>query len=528
MARRAQGITLGIDGATLLAADIAVAGGRVEIRRLVSAPLPEGVDRADAAAVGAWIARTLSENGMSARRVTFVARRDEVVLKRLSVPGGAALSTSELTGLVRLAMSRQMTMAIEGAGVDHVVVDGAGDGQGQATVLAAAMPADRMAWYRAVAGAAGAKINGIELGIGGVLPLVRDLAERRGGAVLAIWIGLASVEFVVLEDGQAVTGRAVDVRRPDANEDPEPFAARVVVEARRTWMGWNAGRDSAGLEAVAIVGTDPVAERVAARCQDSALASAVEVVGLPATVSFKGERPAALGAFLPMIGVGVRWAEGIDGFDFTRTRRGPDPKARRRQLVLAAMLGLIVVCGACGVAWHQRLGELRVARDGARSRMQKLGEQYADLLVVEARANAIEHWASAGVDWLSHLRWLSEQMPDPKDGLVDEVSGSVSADVRFTPRDRNLPGGQWSTNQQAVFSLSGRVVRRDVALDLRGRLVRGDVYRVINQTADTEDRFSFELNTARRSPFDPAPTGAAETGTGGGAKSGTPGTGGGA
>lgn len=528
MGRRAHGIMLGIDGATLLVADIAHAAGRVEIRRLLSAPLPQSVDRSDAAAVGDWIARTLSENGISARRVTFVARRDEVVLKRLTVPGGSALSASELTGLVRLAMSRQMTMAIEGAGVDHVLLDGAGDSQGQATVLAAAMPADRMAWYRAVGGAAGAKIGAIELGIGGVLPLVRDIAERRGGAVLAIWMGLASVEFVVLENGQVVTGRAVDVRRPEGDEDPEPFAAKIVVEARRTWMGWNAGRDAAGLEAVAIVGTDALAERVGARCQDAALASAVEVVGLPATVAFKGERPTAISPFLPMIGVGVRWAEGIDGFDLTRTRRGPDARARRRQLALAGVLGLILVCGVFGVLSHKRLGELRASRDGARSRMQKLGEQYAELCVLEARASAIEQWSSAGVDWLSHLRWLSEQMPDPKDGLVDEVSGSVSAEVRFTPRDGNLPGGQWSTSQQAVFSLSGRVVRRDVALDLRGRLVRGDVYRVINQTADTEDRFSFELNTPRRSPFDPAPAAANEAGTGAGSKSGTPGAGGGA
>ena len=514
MSRRTHATLLGLDGATLLGADIATSAGAVEVRRLISAELPATLDRADAAAVGAWIGREIAERGLSASRVTFVARRDEIVLKRLSVPGGATLNTSELTGLVRLAMSRQMSVAIDGAGVDHIRVDTRGEQEGavpsgQAAVLAAAMPADRMAWYRAAAGAAGAKIGGIELGIGGLASLVRDVAERRGGAVLAIWIGLAAIELAVLVDGQPATGRAVDVRRPREGEDPEAFAGRVVVEARRTWMGWSAGQESATLEAVAILGDDEISKRVAARCQDASLASAVETVSLPRSVTFKGETPRDLTPFLPLIGVGVRWAEGIDGFDFTRTRRGPDPKARRRQLALASIFGVIVVAGGFGVLSQQRLGVLKRDRDAARARMMKLGEQYADHLVVEARATAIEQWSSAGVDWLGHLRWLSEQMPDPKDGLVDEVTGSVSADVRFTPRDRNLPGGQWATSQQAVISLSGKVVRREVALDLRGRLVRGDVYRVINQTADTEDRFSFELNTSRRSPLDPAPPGAA-------------------
>ncbi len=507
MSRRTHATLVGLDGATLLGADVVSAHGGVEIRHLVSAEMPDGLDRTDAAAVGAWMGRALADLGMQSKRITFVARRDEVVLKRLSVPGGASLNTTELTGLVRLAMSRQMTVAIDGAGVDHIRVDGHGHESiaGQAHVLAAAMPADRMAWYRAAAGAAGSKIGGIELGIGGLAPLVRDVAERRGGTVLAIWIGLASVEFALMEGGQPVTGRAVDVRRPRSGEDPEQFAGRVVVEARRTWMGWSAGRDAATLEAVALLGDDEISRRVAARCQDADLASAVETIGLPSIVEFKGERPSDVTPFLPLIGVGVRWAEGIDGFDFTRSRRGPDPKARRRQVVLAGAFALIVVAGGFGVLSHQRLADLKRDRDAARARMVKLGEQYAEHLVVEARATAIEQWSSAGIDWLAHLQWLSEQMPDPKDGLVDEVTGSVSADVRFVPRNGNLPGGQWTTNQQAVISLSGKVVRRDVALDLRGRLVRGDVYRVINQTADTEDRFSFELNTSRRSPLDPAP-----------------------
>jgi hypothetical protein len=129
-------------------------------------------------------------------------------------------------------------------------------------------------------------------------------------------------------------------------------------------------------------------------------------------------------------------------------------------------------------------------------------------LVQEARANSIEQWSSAGFDWLSHLRWLSDQLPEPSSGLLDEIKASMSADVQVTLRDRTTSNATWTTQQRAVFSIAGQVVRRDVALELRGRLVNGDVYSVLNQSADTADRFGFELVTARRSPFDAIPSGA--------------------
>jgi hypothetical protein len=212
-----------------------------------------------------------------------------------------------------------------------------------------------------------------------------------------------------------------------------------------------------------------------------------------------------LGAFHAIIGVGVCRAESLSVFDFATVKKGPDPRARRRQLALAGAFSLIMLLGGAWVTAQVRLAEFRQSRDAARTAMNRAGTQYADLLVQEVRAESVERWAAAGMDWLSHLTWLSDQMPDPKDAQLDEVSAIMSADVEFVPRDRSVAGAQWNTRQQAVFSLSGRVIRRDIALDLRGRLVRGDLYKVVNQSADTEDRFSFDLVTSRRTPSDPPP-----------------------
>lgn len=514
MARTANMLTVGLDGDSLLLCAMAVAPGKVVVERMVHALAPDGLDRTDAAAIGAWLGRVASEHRLPLRRVTFVAGREEVVLKRMSVPGGDGLSAAELTGLVRLSLSRQMTMAIDGAGIDHIRI-GAQESKpgGAAVVVAAALPADRLAWYKAVAGAAGARIAGIELALSGVCAIARDAALRRDGASLCVAIGRGAVEFVLLEDGQVSTARAVELPPPNSEQELEQYAARVVVEARRTWMGWAGGRDTQSLELLLLLGATPVCERVRARCADAALASAVRAIDLPASVSVKSDardtgpiqEGSGPGEFLPLIGVGIAHAEKLDSFDFIRVKRGPDPRARRRQLALAGTFGLILALGGAWVLAQMRLGELKEARDAARQAMNKAGTQYADMLVQEVRADSVEHWANAGMDWLGHLKWLSEQMPDPKDGLLDEVAASMSADVQFTPRNRSVAGAQWVTRQEAVFSLSGKVVRREVALDLRGRLVRGDLYKVVNQSADTEDRFSLDLVTSRRSPSDPAP-----------------------
>jgi hypothetical protein len=511
MARTSDMLAVGLDGDTLLLCRQSVAPGKVVVERMVAALASADLDLTDAAAVGAWLARVASEHRLPLRRVTFVAGREEVVLKRMSVPGGDGLSAAELTGLVRLSLSRQMTMAIDGAGIDHIRVGGESKPGSAATVVAAALPADRLSWYKAVAGAAGAKIAGIELALTGAGAIARDAALRRDGPSLCVAIGRGAVEFVLLENGQVSTARAVEMPAPKGEQEVEQYAARVVVEARRTWMGWAGGRETQPLESLLLLGVEDLCDRVRARCADAALASAVRTIGLPASVSIKdGARSGASleigagpGEFLPLIGIGIAHAENLDRFDFIRVKRGPDPRARRRQLILSGAFGLIIAVGGAWVLAQMRLGELRDARDAARQAMNKAGTQYAEMLVQEVRADSVEHWANAGMDWLGHLKWLSEQMPAPKDGLLDEITASMSADVQFTPRNRSVAGAQWTTRQEAVFSLSGKVVRREIALDLRGRLVRGDLYKVVNQSADTEDRFSFDLVTSKRSPSDP-------------------------
>jgi hypothetical protein len=488
------------------AAQLSIGQGKVEVQRTVIASRPSDLTTAEA--IGVWASKVLRDGGIKAKSIVFVARRDEVVLKRLAVPAGAGLQPQELAGLVRLAISRQVTLAMDGAGIDYVPLREVGATE-ELPVIAAAMPADRVGWYKGVGAAMGVKKLSIDLSSFGIAALIADVAARRGGSALAIAIQEGSAELVAIEDGQIVLSRSVDAVAPVAEEEREGYAARLAVEARRTWMGVRAGQDAGSLEIVGVLGADALAELVRARCADSAVASASEVIRTPAAVEWsESTTPEQMRALMPLVGVGLRRALQLEGVDFLMPRKGKDRGARKRELVLATVFMLIIGLGGLWVVAQQRLGELRESRALAMDRAQKLSTQYAELLVQEARANSIEQWSSAGFDWLSHLRWLSDQMPEPSSGLLDEIKASMSADVQVTLRDRTTSNATWTTQQRAVFSIAGQVVRRDVALELRGRLVNGDVYSVLNQSADTADRFGFELVTARRSPFDAIPSGA--------------------
>ena len=105
----------------------------------------------------------------------IAAPRGEVVLKRLRLPKTTGAGDAELAGMVRLQMARQLTMAIEGTAIDYVTIESGARGvageapttapgsAGTLDVLAAALPADRMQWYVAMAEAAGCSIERVGL-----------------------------------------------------------------------------------------------------------------------------------------------------------------------------------------------------------------------------------------------------------------------------------------------------------------------------------------------------------------------------
>jgi len=490
-----------IEGGRLSAVMVRGSGAGVVIERWVIAALPAGMDAGDGRAVGAWLGERLREAGMleGAKKggVVFAASRGEVTLKRLAFPPGVA--EHELPGMVRLQLGRGTGVADDEWGVDYCPL-GAGASEGGRAVLASSLGADRMRWRREAADAAGVRIARVGLTVEGSSVMVR--ARAVGGArgtVLGIVPGAGATELVVVEPGGPAFARAIDVVR--ALDDPENSAglAAMVVEAKRTWMSYRVGADSTDVECAVVMGTDAFAKRLAAEI-GAALEIPAEAADLPETVTSREVMtPAERAALAPLVGLlGQRAGEGLN---LVSPRRfAPAGEGRRRRVLIGALAAVLLAGSAW--TWAQRdLSRRRGEVQDLQTQQQQVAQKHAEFVKAKARLEHLRAFLGTRADWTSQLNRINQQLPDPPAAVIEELRASLSADVRFElPKDggKGYARGKWDPRRSVVFGVAGRVRQRDVADDLRLRLL--DEYLVEPRGADVADRFDYQLTQRPPAP----------------------------
>jgi Tfp pilus assembly PilM family ATPase len=505
-------VAVALDQDRLCAVGASVGTDGVKIKGWAGATMPSGVDARDAAAVGAWIGKELDRAGLPKSRLVFAVPRGEVVLKRLRLPRGEGVGETELAGMVRLQVTKQLTMPVQGTAIDYTPLEQAGGEGGTVAVMAAALPGDRMKWYGAVVAAAGGRIDRLGLSSAGVAALLAGVSQRHTGPVMAVSAGGRAVEFVVVKDGQLDFARSADVGTGEGGD--AGLVQRIAVEAKRTWMSYRVGEESAEVDAIVVAGDGALAEEIGRKCGE-AMEMPWKVAHAPAGVELPGDMPEADRLMAaPLIGLLAEEASSRATLDFAHPRKAPDLAAARRQRVLMAALGLIIIGGGAYVYGYMRLGDLQSKLRDAEQKGKVLNQQWSAYLKDDARLQHLEEWTRAKVDWVSHLEYLSRQMPDPKQALLDQVSGAMRADVVFTPKDGKYDKEGWGVKQAATFTIQGHSKQRGIANDFRDRLVFSGVFSDSGtKGADTQDQFSFELVTSRPTPLSekPPPPGAKPT-----------------
>ncbi|MFN0132319.1 MAG: type IV pilus biogenesis protein PilM [Phycisphaerales bacterium] len=513
-------VALTIDGGRLWAMAASASGERLRFRAWLDSAIPTDVDPRDPEALGAWIGRELDRGGLPRGRIVIGVPRSEVVLKRLRFPRAAASIEAELAGMVRLQMARQLTMAIEGTAIDFLRLSDDGTAaDAPVSILAAALPAERLSYYKALARAAKCKIDRIGLRAAGLATLLGPVSEKHAGPVLAIGVGSSTIEFVVVHDGRLVFARAAEMPQSEG-EGSESLVQRAAVEAKRTWMSYRVGDDAAEVDAVVIPGVGELARQLGERCGE-ALDMPWESAPLPHHIELPPQMPEVQRLMLaPLAGL---LAERSQTLDFANPRRAPDLGAKRRQLILAAALCVLVLGGTGYLLASRELASLRTRLGLANDKLGSLRKEYANYLLEDARAQHLARWTTADTDWLAHLRGIAERMPSPKDATLDQLSGRLQAAVTFEPVRGQYDTTGWKTASVVTLSLPGRMKNREVADELRRRLLATGAYQLESLGADEPDRFNFEL-IGPAQPSDPAPsvTPPAPTATPGTAASGKP------
>jgi Tfp pilus assembly PilM family ATPase len=507
-------VAVSLDHDRLFALIASVSGDRVAVKSCITAQIPPEVDARDADSFGKWLGSKLREVGTGRARIVFAVTRGEVVLKRLRLPrppGGE----SELAGMVRLQMARQLTLALEGTAIDYMLVgEDPAEAGGQAmhvSVLAGALPGDRVGWCRQAARAAGCRLERIGLLASGAAAILASVSQRHSGPVLGIAAGPASMEFLVVQDGHLVFARAAelgDEPPPDAAAARESLVQRAAIEAKRTWMSYRVGQDSAEIDAVVVPGEGELARQIARRCGDS-LEMQWRLAMVPENVTFPGDMPEEQRLVaVPLAGLLGERILARPTLDFAHPRRAPDWAARRRQLALLAALVLLGVGGVGYLFAAMELRDLRQQLAEASEAGSRLRDEQRAHLRDQARLGHLRAWSNAGVDWMAHTSWLAQQMPDPQQARLERLSGNLASRIEYVSRSSSYDMEAWRVHPEARLGVSGVTGQgrdREAVNQLRTRLVSSPVYeRVDTQGADVAERFAFILVSPFATPEEAA------------------------
>jgi len=494
-----------LDGSSVRIARIESTRRARRVRTVVEATRPADVDPADARAVGRWLLDVIRGEGAeglrASGRVTFALPRSEAMLKRFDVRVPTDASPSDVDGAVRMQLTRQLASSIETGRVDYRVLrDTPGeDGTRELSVIAGALPIDRLGYLADVAGAAGLKIGRVTLRAFGVACEVSRDPSLCDGAVIAIGLGPSSSEILLFEDGALLACRGIDVAAPGPDDDPESIGQRLAVEVKRTWASYRSGPESREISSVVVVGEDDVCGSVA---RDAAAPLGVEgrALGMPGELALDSRvsechRAGAIGLAGLVLSDAARIA-----LDFEHPTQPPPKGQRARQAVLLGVLGVIVLGGGGAMVAEQRLDRLRDHVTDARQRRDDLGAEYLEFLTDRARGLHLRAWLTGRPDWLDQASWLTGRIPEPPLALLDKLGAQDSGGVVFIAGEGQEADaylkGRWSRRLQIAWSFSGRVRDAKTLAALREALLASDRVRVTTRGPDAGERFDITITTA--------------------------------
>ncbi len=500
MKSNARKLLLELADQYLIAIEASHSGDKTTIHRFIWQDRPKELDPADTAAVGSWVQRCLKDNGFNSKKVILSLPRDMVVLKRMHLPLEAD-NQSDIADMVRLQMSRQLTMELQGTAIDFVPIeDNDSDDRQGVMVLAAALPLDRHQWLTDSCKHASLKIERISLRSAGVAAMLMSHAETIDGAVLGISATGTSGDFVVMDKQGLIFARAADLSDSKVDDPVDKRVHRIVVEAKRTWMSYRVGHESASINSIVVLGDDELSRMVSQEIGKN-LEMASSSISIEQRIDTPEGTPyQTLTQISPLAGLLTE-----STLDFANPRKAPDRAARVRQLVLASFFLFILVVGTGFVVINSRLSSLQSQLGLVQSQAREVQNEYREYLRNDARLSNIQQHVDARVDWLAHMDQLFSVAPPPGQILLNNLKASMEPSVSFTPvkigSRRKYAGGKWSHTTTASFSLSGHVANRSITTQLRQQLLAVKGYSVLSKGPDVDDRFDILITTRLPTPY---------------------------
>lgn len=424
------------------------------LSRVAVAPLnlPADADRADAAVLGAALAKALEQLKLKPGPVVMGLPRAQVVLKTLLLP--VIADVNELASVVHLQVGRDLPFRLSEAVVDFQVLrqitppapkpDATAKPGAEAPatpppkleVLVAVARREAVEFFQRVASAAGLKLVAL-----GLLPnasargVEACRAVERGQAYALVSLRPDEVSIDVACDHAVPFSRGATVK-PAEPGAPDAFVTAATIEVVRSLHGYG-GQGATGAPAKILVTGATGHETAFVAALASRMNSPVALLEM-APLNLPGDsRDAAAGA-TAAIGLALGYADaGGLPFDFLNPKRPAVPRDLRRIKILAGVAAaaalFMLVAGVR--AWL--VGQRQAVLDAVTAEAVAAEKNRPAYRRVISQAAVVNEWVGGERDWLLHYAHLTAVLPRSEEIFLTSFAVSGPGALRLGVRAKS-------------------------------------------------------------------------------------------
>lgn len=424
------------------------------LSRVAVAPLqlPADADRADAAVLGAALAKALDQLKLKPGPVVMGLPRAQVVLKTLLLP--VIADVNELASVVHLQVGRDLPFRTADAVIDFQILrqvappapkpDANAKPGAEAPaapppkleVLVAVAKRDAVEFYQRVATAAGVKLVAL-----GLLPnasarcVEACRVVERGQPFALVSLRPDEVSIDVACDGAVPFSRGAAVK-PAEPGAPENFVTAATIEVVRSLHSYG-GQGAAGAPAkILVTGATghevAVAAALASRVSGTVEPLDTEALKLPADA--RADAPGATAA----IGLALGYAD-ADGlpFDFLNPKRPAVPRDLRRIKILAGLAGAAALFLLVAGIRTWLVGKRQAVLDAVTAQAVTAEKNRPAYRKVISQAAVVNDWVGGERDWLLHYAHLTAVLPRSEEIFLTSFAVSGPGALRLGVRAKS-------------------------------------------------------------------------------------------
>lgn len=424
------------------------------LSRVAVAPLqlPADADRADAAVLGAALAKALDQLKLKPGPVVMGLPRAQVVLKTLLLP--VIADVRELASVVHLQVGRDLPFRTAEAVIDFQILrqvtppapkpeanakpgaEAPAAPPPKLEVLVAVAKRDAIEFYQRVATAAGVKLVAL-----GLLPnasarcVEACRVVERGQPFALVSLRPDEVSIDVACDGAVPFSRGAAVK-PFEPGAADAFITTATIEVVRSLHSYG-GQGAAGAPAkILVTGATghevAVATALASRVSGTVEPLNTDALKLPADA--RADAPGATAA----IGLALGYAD-TDGlpFDFLNPKRPAVPRDLRRIKILAGLAGAVALFLLVAGIRTWLIGKRQAVLDGLTAEAVLAEKNRPAYRKVISQATVVNEWVGGERNWLLHYAHLTAVLPRSEEIFLTSFAVSGPGALRLGVRAKS-------------------------------------------------------------------------------------------